>query len=289
MPLKISVPATSANLGSGFDVLGLALALYATLTVDIVDHPVFIDIDPRFANDDNLVLQAYRFTCQQEGFPIQALSLKIDSDIPIARGLGSSSSLIVAGVVAAFALNHQPIETQKLLSYANAIEGHPDNIAPAIVGGCISSLVDASGKVDVIRHPIDPSLHFTLLIPDFELSTATSRAVLPKTISLHDASRAASKVVTLLNGLKTGDLEQIAIGCDDHLHQPYRFPLIADVPLIQKRLADQGIQALYLSGAGPTLAVITKEPLTLDLKGCKAHWTLLPLELDTTGVHLTHA
>lgn len=289
MSITIKVPATSANLGSGFDVLGLALNLMATFKVDFSKTYTFINVEERFANPDNLFIQAYTYTCQKEGFEPLPISLSIQSDIPISRGLGSSSSLIVGGITAAFALNHKALDIPKALNYANDIEGHPDNIAPALLGGLISATVSQTGQVTIIQHALHPSLKFTLLIPDFELSTHASRAVLPTSISLATASLNASKCITLLHGLKEGNLSQIAYGCDDLLHQPYRFPLIEDYPLIKNQLTHLKQDCVYLSGAGPSIAIIHKDDFHLDLNTCKAQWHQVSLTLNTQGVTFTHA
>lgn len=282
--IKIRVPATSANIGSGFDELGLAVNLYAYVSFEASDHYAYEGIEARY-QEDNLIKQAYEYTCTQENFPVQALKITLSSDIPIARGLGSSSSLIVAGVSAALLLNTNKLDKDVILKHSVAIEGHPDNVAPAIYGGLIHSIKE-NGDYVIHSLPIHQDLVFTFLIPDFELSTKLSRSVLPKTYTQETLDLSQRKLKHQIQGLKEANFELIKDGCDDVIHQPYRFPLIEDMPLIQDILEQRNIHTLFLSGAGPTLGIISTKPLHLDLSACKAEWIEKTLEIDTQGVIL---
>lgn len=280
--ISIRVPATSANLGSGFDELGLALQLYATFKVSFSNQYELIGFEDRFL-DNNLFIQSYETVCKKEGFELKPLRVEIHSDIPISRGLGSSSSLIVGGVAAAFALHRNTCPRDTLLSYATEIEGHPDNVAPAIYGGLIQA--NPSGIKSLALHP---SLRFSFLIPDFELSTSLSRSVLPKEITPEVLALSQTKCAALIEGLKTARFDLLNEGCDDVRHQPYRFPLIADFPLLKTQLETQGLHSYFLSGAGPTLGLIHTQAIHLDFSVCQAQWILVECPVDTKGVEVSH-
>lgn len=280
--IKIRVPATSANIGSGFDELGLAVKLYAYVSFEFADEYTYEGLEVRYQKD-NLIKTSYEYTCKQEGFEIKPLSIHLSSDVPIARGLGSSSSLIVAGVSAALLLNNKGLDKDAILKHAVALEGHPDNVAPAIYGGLIHS-VKENGTYTVQSLELNKDLHFTFLIPDFELSTTLARSVLPKVYPQEILDKSQAKLKNLIQGLKDANMTLIDDGCDDVIHQPYRFPLIQDVNHIKDQLSKQNIHSLFLSGAGPTLGIITKDKFSIDLLKCVATWSFNPLEIDTKGV-----
>lgn len=289
MAYRITVPATSANLGPGFDILGLAVSLFCTFEVEKSDTLSFEGVDQAYANDQNLFYQAYLKTIEKLGFPFSCLKISVKSNIPIARGLGSSAAMIVGGIAAAFVVNDQLLNKDVILSLATEIEGHPDNVAPAIYGGLCASLVQADAHVATLKLTLDPGFRFYFLIPDFELLTQTTRSVLPKQFSMHDITHNNGRMIFAIKALESGDETALGIGLDDRLHQPYRFPLIEDFGEIKRRLYDLGLSNLYLSGAGPTLGVISKKEidpkqLELTLQGLKATWSVLKLEPDRQGV-----
>lgn len=280
--IKIRVPATSANIGSGFDELGLAVELYAYVSFEYANEYTYEGLEVRYQKD-NLIKEAYEYTCTKENFDIKPLSIHLSSDVPIARGLGSSSSLIVAGVTAALILNGKGLDKDLILKHAVDLEGHPDNVAPAIYGGLIHSIKE-NGSYTIHSLDLNKDLIFTFLIPDFELSTKLARSVLPASHPQEILDLASHKLKNLIKGLKEADMDLISDGCDDVIHQPYRFPLIKDVNCIKEALDKQNIQTLFLSGAGPTLGIITKEALNLDLSKCEADWSFNQLNIDHTGV-----
>lgn len=291
MAYKIRVPATSANLGPGFDVLGLAVSLYATFTVEASEKLVFHGVAEAYANEDNLFWKSYTLACKALDRPLQPLSVSIQSEIPIARGLGSSAAMIVGGITAAYAIHKLPLNRGQILDLATRIEGHPDNVAPAVYGGLRASLTDKASKVSTLELPIHPSLKFLFLIPDFELLTETTRAVLPKTYPLRDFAHNGVRLIYTVKALEKGDIQNLVIGLDDVLHQPYRFPLIEDTPELFHRLKLLNLSAYYLSGAGPTIGVLTNQmiqPAILEkaLHSLKAHWRVIRPTLDHQGVTL---
>lgn len=282
--IQLRVPATSANIGSGFDELGLALQLYAYFSFEFSSHYRYQGMLEKY-QADNLIKEAYEITCDKENFPKTPLFIGIESDIPISRGLGSSSSLIVAGVSAAYVLHTHTLPKDKIFKISNEIEGHPDNVAPAIYGGLIQS-VKENDHFTIKSLVIHPLLHFTFLIPDFELSTKLARSVLPLSYSKELLDLKQTKITHLIQGLEKADFALIKDGCDDVIHQPYRFPLIKDFECIQKYCIKKGIETLFLSGAGPTLGLITNQSYVLELHDCTASWTQHELNIDLNGVTL---
>jgi homoserine kinase len=288
--ITIKVPATSANLGPGFDSLGVALQLYATFHVELSDHLRIVGCPPQYANDENLFAKAYRFRMNQLGLRPQAFSLTIDSEIPLARGLGSSAVFIVAGTVAAHVLHDIDFTLPEIVDAAAQFEGHADNVAPAVYGGlCATMIVD--GEVLVQRYPIHPSIHFYVIIPDFELLTHLTRVALPEKYPFEDVVRSIAKVPFLLKGLENGDQRQIDASITDDIHQPFRFPLIHqsdDVLAIVKRF---GITSTYISGAGPTLGIIVNRPLNEhgiqdQLNGLRHRFELKRVRVDENGLEV---
>jgi homoserine kinase len=278
---KIVVPATSANLGSGFDVLGIAVALYATFSIEEHTHTELIGFNSSISHEDNLFLKSYRFSCLKEGYPEKTIKVHFQTDIPMSRGLGSSSSLIVAGGCAAQLIHTQSLDKMVALSHAVAIEGHPDNVAPCLFGGLIStSFINQQWQIQ--KYPLHQDLKWTFLIPDFELLTSVSRSVLPNSYPQETLDVSKDKLKKLLIGLETANMAYIQDGCDDVLHQPYRFKLIHDIDDIQTQI--DNTSALYLSGAGPALAIISKSKVNLDLKNLHSNWTIKELQIDTKGV-----
>ena len=165
--VTVRVPATTANLGPGFDTLGLALALYNTLTFEEVPDGLFFDgVEPEYATEENLAVIAYKAVLSKLGLPMSGLRVSISGDIPICRGLGSSAALIAAGAAGANANHGSPLSREELLAVCNAIEGHPDNLAPAIFGGLVASFVE-NGRPYIARYSLHRSLRCTALIPDY--------------------------------------------------------------------------------------------------------------------------
>ena len=282
---EIKVPASSANLGSGFDVLGCAVSLYAYFRVEESQKNQLIGFDTTVKKEDNLFFKSYQYVCLNEGYIPKKIKVNFTTEIPMSRGLGSSSSLIVGGVTAALLLHTGSLDKEKALKYSAELEGHPDNVAPTLYGGLVSSSY-LEDKWKIHFHPIHEHLKWTFLIPNFELLTSLSRSVLPKTYAQETLDLSQDKLSKLLIGLKTGNMDLICYGCEDVLHQPYRFKLIEDISLIQKQLSPTS--ALYLSGAGPTLAIISKETIHLDLSKTEAHWTQKELFINTEGVRVKH-
>ncbi len=291
MKVRIKVPATSANIGPGFDVAGLALTLYNTFVFELSEGGLEITGCPeQFCNEDNMTYQAFKTAAAYCGLDFKGVKIACSGDVPHTRGLGSSSTCIVAGIVAAYAFMNRSEDRDEILDLATKIEGHPDNVAPAIFGGLTVSVMYGD-KVKTLNIPVKHDYRFVTLIPPFTLSTELSRKVLPSTISRQDAianvSHLALSVASLINGYDEG----LKLGFKDRLHQPYRGHLISGYHEIMDILdKDEQVLGSYLSGAGPSLmAVISasdimgvvriKEELGSLLDG----WEVVKLELDHKG------
>lgn len=257
--VRIRVPATSANLGPGFDCLGIALNLYARFTFEPLSRGLEISgCRPQDAGEDNLVYRAFLHTLKAAGAQLRGLRLRIDSDIPLSRGLGSSAACVVGGILGADRLYGLGLSREDMLKLATELEGHPDNAAPAIWGGLRVSLTE-EGRVFSLPCEVHPSLKFLALVPDFELRTSAARAALPQSVSLKDAVYNLSHAAFLIKALEGGDPALIRAAMQDRLHQDARFKLIPGAAELKARMENAGAIACCLSGAGPTLLCLYAE------------------------------
>lgn len=259
--IKVTVPATSANVGAGFDALGLALSLHNTVTLEESDR---IDIQSSDGSliptgTSNLVYRSARAVFDQLGQPLPGICIRQENPIPMARGLGSSSACIVAGILGANALLGSPLPPRQMLTLATSIEGHPDNVAPAMLGGFVTSVYD-EGQVYSARKAINEELAFAAFIPNFKLLTEKARAALPKTVERADAVYNLSRAALATAAFCDGDYELLKVATKDALHQQYRLPLIPGGERVFELAWDLGAYAVYISGAGPTImAVVHRE------------------------------
>lgn len=267
---KIIVPASSANLGPGFDSLGLAVDRYLTLEVleKTSNWQIEHDLGPEVSHDEtNLVIKA-ALTLDQGLTPHR---LKMNSEIPLARGLGSSSAAIVAGVKLAQVLSAKQFSDQELLEVATKLEGHPDNVAPALFGGLTISLM-VNERPQTIKAAF-PAIGLLAYIPDFELETKVSRSVLPERLEYATAVRAGSVGNALVAALLTDDLELVAELIEqDGYHEPYREKLVPHLKVLRELGHKVGAKGTYLSGAGPTImTLIAPEKMASFIKAAKEH------------------
>lgn len=295
--ITVTVPATSANMGPGFDSIGIALNLYNRFSMEECDH---IDISSTggesIPNDEtNLVYQCAKRVYEICGKPMSGLRLIEDCSIPQTRGLGSSSACTVAGLLGANALLGNPLHQENIIDLAAAIEGHPDNSTPAILGGFCTSLLEY-GKVWSVRVPIADKVDFVAFIPNFELSTETARGALPATIPHHDAVFNLARAALLTGSLVTGDLHNLQVAVGDCLHQPYRFSLIPGGEEVVRSAKGLGALGAFLSGAGPTIiAMVDKEDKTYYSRACMyfagrfPDWTPVLLTCDEVGATIAQA
>lgn len=288
--IKVRVPATSANMGPGFDSMGIALNLYNYFYIEETEKGLNISgCNDEFCNENNLVYKSMLRCFQAVDYKIKGLNITLDSNIPLSRGLGSSASCILGGVLAANEIAGSPLNKKDVLSLATAIEGHPDNIAPALFGELVLSIMDKD-KIHYNKIKFSNDLKFCALVPDFTLSTKESRDVLPKTIPYGDAIFNVSRSSLLVSALMNGNYDLIQYACQDKLHQPYRGNLIANYTEIIEKCNGLNSLAAYLSGAGPTIMTILKQgdmefvPRIKEyLKGMTNRWDIIELEPDLVG------
>ena len=291
MKVKVKVPATSANLGSGFDVAGLALTLYNTFTFELSEDGLNIKGCPeQFCNENNLTYQAFKRAAEVCGLEYQGVNIECSGEVPYTRGLGSSSTCIVAGIVGAFAFKDKVEERQEILELATSIEGHTDNVAPAIFGGVTVSVMEED-NVLTLNIPVKHDYRFVALIPPFTLSTEQSRAVLPQILPRKDAIKNVSHLALMVASLINGYDEGLKLGFKDRLHQPYRGDLIAGFDEIMAVLEkDEQVLGAYLSGAGPTIMAVIHADDRMGVVRIKEElgdlikdWRVNKLELDNRG------
>ena len=283
--MKIIVPATTANIGLGFDSIGIAVNLYLTLTVVEasnewkIEHP-FGEAVP--SNQENLIIETALAVCPT----LQPHHLVCESDIPMTRGLGSSSSAIVAGIELANQLANLNLTPQQKVEWATKLEGHPDNVAPAILGGLVVATYDEeSQEVEYLQKEIHSAIQGIALIPDFELSTKASRQVLPSEFVYSKAVQASSRSNVLVAALWQEDWENVSrIVEKDLFHEPYRERLIPFLTPVRTLAKDKGAIGTYLSGAGPTVMVLSsKDKSTTIVEYLQEH---LPSELGNYNIQV---
>ena len=258
--VRIRVPATTANLGPGFDCLGLALGLYDEFEFSLREKEIiFENCPPEFANENHLSLIAYRAMAEELSLPRDGFRLRMaGSDIPAARGLGSSAALRVAGAAAAYCLHGLKPDKEKILEVCTKLEGHPDNVTPAIFGGMTAAFREDE-RVFYSRVIPSGKFHWVLVIPSVLLPTEKARAVLPEAVLFCDAVYNLSRTAVLLQAAGRGDDKLLSAAMRDRLHQEKRKALIPEYDRIQTAAESLGALAVCLSGAGPSILAVAKE------------------------------
>lgn len=276
MKVSYKVPATTANLGPGFDCLGLALPIYNIITIEETVMPstgIEVNVMKDFENaelieeldsipndKDNIVYKAVEILYNLVGQDPSEIKINIKSSIPIAKGLGSSASVIVGGLMAANDLLGNPADEAALLSIATEAEGHPDNVVPAILGGLVMSSMEDDGSVIYRRLDWPEDWHITVCIPDFELATNISRSVLPEKVPMEDAKFNARRLAMLIHAIDTVDAKLMKSALEDKLHQPYREKLIPGFKEIKEALKhEENVLGTVISGAGPSIVIISQK------------------------------
>lgn len=281
--IKVRVPGTTANLGPGFDTIGMALSLYNEFTF-------YESEEARDFEEDNMIYLAAKMVYDHCKKDISRFRFKVEGEVPRSRGLGSSATCIVGGLVGANMLLGQPLKEDDIIAMATQMEGHPDNVAPALFGGCIFSTMD-EGRVVYHRLSGLEGLKCYVAIPDFILETSLAREALPDSLSYEDAVFNISRMPFLLEGIRQSDIDLILIGTKDRLHEPYRRKLIHGYETM-RNIEDRFKGRLLISGAGPTLLFLTQasqeeeEVLVAWTKLSKEtdhKWEILPLDIDEKG------
>ncbi len=293
--IRIQVPATSANLGAGFDALGLALTYYNYVSMEESDT-VDIASDDGLAipaDESNLIYVSAKDLFNVCGRPLKGLKLRQVNNIPMARGLGSSSACIIAGLLGANTLLKEPLGHDDLVNMAAQIEGHPDNTAPALLGGIVTAVFDGK-KVEWVKQEVFTKLKFVAIIPDYELPTEKARACLPTEVTYRDAVFNLSRAALFSASLLTGKYENLRTAVDDRLHQPYRLGLMPHAQDVFDIAYTLGAYGVYISGAGPTIMAIVDEEnpfftgkmeFSLNTAGL-AGWRVRELQIENQGARL---
>ena len=270
--VRVKAPATTANLGPGYDCLGLALDVWNTIEVEILDggEPV-VEVSGEGAGElgtgrDNLVHRSMEFLFHEAGEEMPVVRIRCENDIPLARGMGSSAAAIAGGLVAANAICSRAFPDRNftdndLLEMAATIEGHPDNVAAAVMGGMQLVVVDHTEdgrKLYTVPVSVPPGLRAVVFVPDVRIATEDARAVLPDKIPMADAVHNMGRVGLLVASMATNHLEYLAIATQDRLHQPYRQPLFPAMKVIFKAALDAGALGVFLSGSGSTILALTQ-------------------------------
>lgn len=292
--IKIKIPATSANMGAGFDSLGTALTLYNYVWAEEIDEGLKIEIKDKTAeflatDEKNLVYRSMKTLFDRVGYESKGIHLVLENNIMITRGLGSSSAGIVGGLIAANEISGAKLSSDELLDVAAEIEGHPDNVAPAILGGMTVNVSDR-GKIKYVKTEVPQELSFAAFVPEFYLATKKSRSILPKSVSMRDAVYNTGRSTLLMASIMTGKYENIRTAVGDKLHQRYRKRLIPNIDDLFREAYGMGALGVYLSGAGPTVIAIMQgdtrkfETKLNDFLAKKMdNWHLHMLKADNEG------
>ena len=273
MKISVKVPATTANIGPGFDCLGMALPLYNVITIEetvlpgtgieinvLNDDPSANSLEHIPMDENSIIYKAVELLNNSIGQTPSELKITVQSQIPITRGLGSSASVIVGGLIAANELLGKPADEVALLSIATEVEGHPDNVTPAIVGGLVLSSQEDDGTIVYRKLPWPEEWNITVCIPDYELSTSISRSVLPKEVPMEDAVFNAKRLGMFVQAVNTKDSELMRLALQDRLHQPYRMKLVPGLDKITEKLKhEENVLGCVLSGAGPSILIISQK------------------------------
>ncbi|GMK38372.1 homoserine kinase [Paenibacillus sp. CCS19] len=254
--ILVKVPASTANLGPGFDTLGMALSLFEWIEMQAASETTITAYGKGMqdipGDKSNLIYKVAQLVFEEAGVSVPELSISLYCDIPLTRGLGSSASAIIGALVAANALIGSPLSDDKLFQIATKLEGHPDNVGASMFGGIVVSAWDGD-KADYVRIEPHPALETLVVIPSFQLSTEKARHALPKTLSMSDAVFNVGRSSLLVAALSAGRLDLIRTAMRDRLHQPYRAPLIPGMSTILEQACEHGALGAALSGAGPTI------------------------------------
>lgn len=294
--IHIRIPATSANMGPGFDSIGLAVKLYNHIWVEKQAEGLTIEIKRKQAlnaptDEKNLIYQTMKYFYDQKGLEMPGVHLIQEDFIPMVRGLGSSAACIVGGLFAANALAGNIADKEELAQMAAKLEGHPDNSNPAIFGSMVVGAQDAE-KMNHVRLELPDDLVFAVMIPDFPVSTADARGGLPDTYTRGDIVFNASRTALLVASILTGKYENFGMAMEDRVHQPYRAKLIPGMNEIFAHAKEFGAVASYLSGAGSTLmAMVTRDKaeefereMSAYLATLEHNWDMKLLDPDMEGV-----
>ncbi|MDJ1176908.1 homoserine kinase [Roseofilum capinflatum] len=298
--VTVRTPASAANLGPGFDCMGAALTLYNEFRFSPLPDEGSLDIDIKgidvahlTTEADNLAYQSFKRLYDRLGQKTPGVKIEIDMEIPLTRGLGSSATAIVAGLMAANHWAGNPLNQMEVMELAIALEGFPDNVVPALLGGCHLATKDETGWL-ICDIPWHERIIPVVAIPNFELSTADARKILPSGYDRQDAIFNISHLGLLVRGLETGNAEWLKRGMEDRIHQPYRKTLIPGYDEVKEAAIKAGALGVAISGAGPTLIAFVQTDRGTDVGAAMVeswkthgiHVDALSLMLDRQGTTL---
>ena len=273
--------ATSANLGPGFDAFGICLNLYNEYAFEVSNKYEINEFNEKYKNpENNLIIKSYEKVfniLNKKVIPIKLTEL--EHNIPTSRGLGSSASCIVSGVMIANNILGDILSIDDVFQIASDIEGHPDNVAPLIFGGLTCSF--KNDKFYTVKCSPSNDFIYTVCIPSFELKTSVARSVLPENVKMADAVSNISHSVALIKALELGNMELLKQANIDKLHQDYRFPLINDSAYFID-YAKNNPATCMISGAGPTILLISKESLNISYKD----WKIIEQKVNNKGAYI---
>jgi homoserine kinase len=288
--VSVRVPGSTSNLGAGFDCVGLAVPRWLTLTVEPAAAAGSIERRGTLSGlntpyQDDLLVRGAVAAARAVGKTAPPLALAVDSEIPVARGLGSSAAAVVAGAVAASALLELGLSDAAIAEIGTEIEGHPDNVAPMVYGGATLALPHTGAALEIARLRIHESLALVFAVPDFLVETKKARAALPASVSHAVAAEAAGRGAALVHGLANGEPRALAAGLDDVLHVPFRRSLVRGYNEVTGAARSAGAFGATLSGSGPTLVAVTPVAL-VDAVGdaMRRAWDAIGVRTETFPV-----
>ncbi len=280
--IKIKVPATSANLGPGFDFLGIALNLYNEFIFEEAKEYIEIGFE---GIDNNMVLASYKYIINKYYKKDLPISIKIEkNDIPSSHGLGSSASAIVSGMLAANYFLNNLLSEKELIKEMIEYEGHPDNVMACLYGGLASTVID--DDINIFKYDVANELYFNVLIPSYNVKTSDARCALPKTLTYSDVTSNASRVIMLPKAFEKGDINLLKILTKDEIHEKYRSKFIKEWDEL-KVIAKNFDVTLNISGSGPTMLIISKNDEFIDYIKDKFDFRIIKLKVCKEGAVLT--
>jgi len=253
--------------------MGAALNLFSYFTFEESDELIIEGCPEEFRNEDNLVVKAYQYALEKLNLDYRPFKLSIATDVPVSRGLGSSSTCVIAGVYAAMIMNWKHPDKQTIVNICTELEGHPDNVAPAVMGGLVSGF-NENGVIHTLSFPVSPLWRFVTIVPDYHVLTHEARKIIKKDIHLNDAVYTTGHALAMIKAFETADEHLLSGACHDLLHEPYRKDMIRDYEPLRKLALDAGACGYYISGSGSAMiAMTTSEDVMQNIKkSVKIHY-----------------
>lgn len=292
-PFVIEVPASTSNIAVGYDCLGMAMTLHSKFAFSPADTLTVSGCPEEFCNEDNLVNQAYLKGCDALGLTPMPYAVEIRAQVPVARGLGSSSTCIVAGIMAAGVMAGCPFPASEVIRLATEMEGHPDNAAPAVLGSLVCSFTPEGEEPVCLPLQTSKDLRYVTIIPSYEVKTHEARKVVPTEVPTSTAVWQMGRCTAAVLALQTGDIELLGKACVDKLQEPFRKALIPEYDDVKAAAAEHG-GVMWISGSGSTLMAAVKgdeaaSELADTLKTMYPDYAVLKLKADTQGATVTSA